>query len=717
MKNIQPIVALRNTVQLEKDLKEINGPLFITKNGYSDFVILTPEFYESHILKKDGPEPQAPVSVKPNEKRLFSSPQSDPLGYVRVKASSIEVEVCGVRHNEEEIKKAVLSSEKEEVAVLTLPELCLTGYTCGDMFFTATLHQEVEQAIVRLEKWSKGHKVFFVFGAPLSLNNCYYNCAIAIFDGKILGVVPKSFLPNYCEFYELRHFSPAPKENSLIEIQGTSYPFGTKLIFVDDNYLKLKIGIEICEDLWVPNTPSTSLALAGADLLLNLSASNEVVGKKEYRESLVSMTSSRLCSAYVYADAGRGESTTDLVFSGHNIIAENSKILSETPLFEMKSAIADVDLEKILAERRKMTSFDNEGMENIEKVFFSLPVNAPKTLIRHYSPNPFIPETNDIDLDRVQLILRMQAEGLLKRLKTIHQEKVFVALSGGLDSTLALLVAVEAFRQGGYDRKGINAITLPAFGTSERTHNNAVKLSSELGVSFEEINIKESILAHFKDISHDPNKKDVTYENAQARMRTMIMMDIANERGGLMIGTGDLSELCLGWTTYSGDHMSMYGVNASIPKTLVKYLVLGYAKLHPECADSLCDIEATPISPELLPTNSSGQIAQMTEDKIGPYELQDFFIYHFLRFGYRPKKLLFIAMSAYGEKYDRSTILKWMEVFFTRFFRNEFKRSCLPDGAKVGTVAISPRGDLRMPSDASVEDYLNEINILKETVH
>lgn len=712
MKNIQPITALRNTAQLEKDLKEIEGPMFITKNGYGHLVILTPEFYESHIAKDSFASAPSPRRNKEG-KKLEEAPSSDPLGFVRVRASSIEVSVCGVRHNEEKIKEAVLEAEQDGVAVLTLPELCLTGYTCGDMFFTATLHQAVEKSLVSLKKWSAGHHIFFVVGAPLSMNNCYYNCGVVFFNGEILGIIPKSFLPNYGEFYELRHFTPAPKENTNIEIQGTTYPFGIKFIFVDENYLKLKIGIEICEDMWVPNTPSTVLALGGADLILNLSASNEVVGKKEYRKSLVSMTSSRLCSAYVYADAGAGESTTDLVFAGHNIIAENAKILAESPLFEMKSATADVDLEKILAERRKMTSFGNEGDNDIEKIFFSLPLNPPKEILRHYSKNPFIPEGKDIDLERVKLVLRMQEEGLIKRLLTVKQKKVFVALSGGLDSTLALLVAVEAFKLLGYDLSGVNAITLPAFGTSQRTHDNAKKLADELGVHFEEINIKESILKHFDDIAHDPKKKDVTYENAQARMRTMIMMDIANERGGLMIGTGDLSELCLGWTTYSGDHMSMYGVNASIPKTLVKYLILGYAILHPECADSLRDIEATPISPELLPTDTVGNIAQKTEDKIGPYELQDFFIYHFLRFGYRPKKLFLLASKAFEGAYDKATIIKWMEVFFTRFFRNEFKRSCLPDGAKVGTVAISPRGDLRMPSDASVEDYLFEIDSLK----
>jgi NAD+ synthase (glutamine-hydrolysing) len=707
MKNIQPITALRNTATLEEDLKEINGPLFITKNGYSDLVILSPEYYESLI---EGRRSDTFIPA-PKEETPVSTPQSDPMGFVKVGAFTTEVEVAGVSHNEEEIKKAVLKASSLGVKVLVLPELCLTGYTCGDIFFSATLHQNVERAIKELEKWSVDYDVLFVYGAPVSHNNSYYNCAIVTYKGKVLGVVPKSHLPNYCEFYEKRHFQEAPSQNGLIEIAGVSYPFGTKLLFVDSNYLKLKIAIEICEDLWVPDTPSTKAALAGADLILNLSASNEVVGKKEYRENLVAMTSARLYSAYVYSNAGDGESTTDLVFSGHNIVAENGKILAESPLFSMEGAVSEVDLERVLSERRKTTSFGN-GDEGFKTIYFSLPLSRPH-LTRHYAMNPFIPESPKIDTELVTLILSMQAMGLVKRLKAIHSSQVFVGLSGGLDSTLALLVCVEAFKKAGFSLKGIHAITLPAFGTSERTFHNASLLAKELGVSFESVNIKDSLLAHFKDISHDPNDHNLTYENAQARTRTLVLMDIANDRGGLMVGTGDLSELCLGWTTYGGDHMSMYGVNASIPKTMVRYLVEGYASLHKECADSLLDIVATPISPELLPTDNKGGIAQKTEDKVGPYELNDFFIYHFLRFGYRPAKLYFLAREAYKDKYDGATIKKWLRSFFSRFFHNEFKRSCLPDGAKVGTVAISPRGDLRMPSDACVDDYLQEVDAIE----
>jgi NAD+ synthase (glutamine-hydrolysing) len=709
MNYIQPITALRNTNKLEKDVKNAEGPVFITKNGYSDLVILSPENYQNLIQeRKSQLSPEKPVF---RNKEMPNDVQSDPLGFVKVRAASVPIEVAGVKHNLLEIEKLVSQADADGVKILALPELCLTGYTASDLFLTDTLQSQVVEALLDLEKWSKRYDVFFAVGAPLSKNNCLYNCAVAFYKGKILGIVPKSYLPNYCEFYEKRHFTSAPLENSNISLNGFGYPFGTKLIFVDQKFHKLKISIEICEDVWVPDTPSTKAALAGADVILNLSASNEVVGKKEYRSDLVKMTSARLCSAYLYADAGDGESTTDLVFASHNLVAENGKILCETPLFSMGNATSEIDLDKILSERRKMTTFGNVDY-SYQEIYFGMPLRTPEKLLRHYSQNPFIPEQKDIDLDRVKLILSMQAMGLAKRLQTVHQKKALIGVSGGLDSTLALLVTVEAFKKLGYDLKGISAITLPAFGTSERTHHNAIALSQALGVSFEEINIKNSLLSHFEDIKHDPNDHNLTYENAQARERTQVLMDVANDRGALMVGTGDLSELCLGWTTFNGDHMSMYGVNASIPKTLVRYLVEGYALLHPEAAESLNDIVATPISPELLPTDSKGQIAQKTEDKIGPYELHDFFIYHFLRFGFRPAKLYFLAQQAYAGKYDDATIKKWLREFFVRFFHNEFKRSCLPDGAKVGTVAISPRGDLRMPSDASVADYLDEIEAL-----
>jgi NAD+ synthase (glutamine-hydrolysing) len=710
MENIKPISILRDTSKVEKDLKENGGRLYITKNGYSDLVILSPDNYDKIASQKI--EKPCAGDHKKYDRKSIDTPQCNPLGFVRCRAQSIEVDVANVTANKNKILQAVKESAEDGVKVLCLPELCLTGYTCGDLFFSDNLQEKVEKSLKEIENESLAYDVFFAFGAPIVQNNSLYNCAVAVYKGKILGIVPKSFLPNYGEFYEKRHFAPALKENEKIDVMGVSYPFGTKLIFCDENYLKLKIGIEICEDAWIPETPSTKAALAGADVILNLSASNEIVGKREYRSSLVSMTSARLCAAYVYADAGDGESTTDLVFGSHNLIAENGKILSETQLFEMGKATTEIDLEKITAERIKMTTFGNAGSDYYQFIFFSMLLEQPQNLLRHYSANPFVPEGDGIDLKRVSLILKIQEMGLAKRLSTIHTKKALVGVSGGLDSTLALLVTVEAFKHLKYDLRGITAVTIPAFGTSKRTYNNGKKLADELGVSFREINIKKTLVSHFSDIGHDLNEYNVTYENAQARERTQVLMDLANDEGAIMVGTSDLSELCLGWTTFNGDHMSMYGVNASIPKTLVRYLCEGYAILHPETLDSITDIVSTPISPELLPTGKNGNIAQKTEDKIGPYELNDFFIFHFLRFGFDPTKLYFLAKTAYKGKYDDQTIKKWLKEFFIRFFHNQFKRSCLPDGAKVGTVAVSPRGDLRMPSDASADDYLREIESL-----
>jgi NAD+ synthase (glutamine-hydrolysing) len=710
MNKIQPITTLRDTAKIEKQLKEFPEPIILTKNGYPDLVVLSPEQFEN--LQQNQPILASKPHCSSLEQPAFSSVQDHPLGMVKVRAASIKVHVAGVEENKGAILAAVQEAEGSGVKVLVLPELCLTGYTCGDLFLSKSLQKKVESAVHEIALWSKGHSILFAFGAPLAKGNCLYNCAVVVEDGAILGVIPKSYLPTYGEFYEKRHFTPADEQIGTMEIDGVSVTFGKKLLFIDANYLPLKIAVEICEDLWVPNTPSTAAALAGATLILNLSASNEVVGKKEYRENLVSAASSRLCAGYLYADAGDGESSTDLVFASHNLVAENGKILAESPLFQMENATSEIDLERLLAERRKMNTFGNVGEAEFLKIPFSLSLSHLETLTRHFSKNPFIPEGKEIDLNRVSLILLMQAKGLAQRLEAIHCSRALVGISGGLDSTLALLVAVEAFKLLHLDLKGIYAVTMPAFGTSERTHKNAEDLSRGLGVSFEEIKIKNTLLSHFKDIGHAPEDHNLTYENAQARERTQVLMDLCSERNAIMVGTGDLSELCLGWTTFNGDHMSMYGVNASIPKTLVRYLCQGYALLHPEVASSLNDIIATPISPELLPTDQKGQIAQKTEDKIGPYELHDFFIYYFLRFGFSPSKIYYLATQAYAGVYDHATIKKWLREFFIRFFHNEFKRSCLPDGAKVGTVAISPRGDLRMPSDADVADYLKEIDEL-----
>ncbi len=707
MNKIQPITTLRDTEKLEKELEANKGEIFITKNGYGDFVILSNENYEA--LKKERPYREDAPKKKFAEPLKLDKPQSDPLGFVKVRAASIKVNVGNVNENKLRILEQMKKAQEDGVRVLVLPELCLSGYTCGDLFLGSSLNEECEKAIKEIEEASKEFDLFVSFGSPLKRNNKLYNCAINIHKGKLLGVTPKSNIPNYGEFYEGRYFEKAPEEVSEVAIAGKSYPFGSKIIYVDEDYLKLQIGVEICEDMWVSNTPSTALSLNGATMILNLSSSNEVVGKKEYRHDLVKMTSARLCSAYVYADSGDGESTTDLVLGSHNMVAENGKILAESPLFEMKSATTSVDLEKLENERIKTMSYEDRDDASIMKVVFSMPLAVPDKLERAYSMNPFIPKGKEIDLNRVSLILRMQAEGLLGRLKAINCHKVVVGLSGGLDSTLALLVSYDAFKKEGYPLKDIIAITLPCFGTSQRTHDNAVRLSNELGVSFREINIKESVTSHFKDIGQDSSSHDLTYENAQARERTQVLLDVAGKENAIMVGTGDLSELCLGWTTFNGDHMSNYGVNASIPKTLVRYLVEGFAILHPEAKDSLNDIVDTPISPELLPMDEHGAIAQKTEDKVGPYELNDFFIYQYLRNGFSPRKIFFLAKVAYEGVYDAEFIKKWLKAFFTRFYHNQFKRSCLPDGAKVGTVAISPRGDWRMPSDADVRMSIKEI--------
>ena len=691
MKKTEPITALRDTNKLEEDLRAADGRLPVSKNGTIRFVIVSPEEYEKLEEKKEDRPSSEEVTID----IAFSG---NNLGFARVAGGTPFVHLGNPEGNADEIIKAIKEAAGNGAHVLALPELCLTGYTLGDGFLDERILQGVLDGIKKILDETKELNIIFAFGAPFKVLSRLYNCAFVCSKGKLLGIVPKTYIPTYSEFYEGRHFAVAPKKRLNVRLFGEEVPFGTGIVFVDRACPSLKIGVEICEDLWVPSSPSTELALAGATVILNLSSSNETVGKAAYRRSLVSMASAKEVAAYVYADSGEGESTSDLVFASHNIIAENGKILRESPLFSMKMAISDIDLDLLQAERRRMNSFKEEINDKTLYVTFDLPIRLPEVLNRSYDRNPFIPSGN-VDTERVTSILDIQAAGLANRLRAIRCHKAVIGLSGGLDSTLALLVTHRAFVKLGLDPREITAITLPCFGTSKRTHDNAEALARSLGVTFREINIAESVKCHLKDIGHGDDL-NVAYENAQARERTQVLMDIANDTGAIMIGTGDLSELCLGWCTYNGDHMSMYGVNASIPKTLVKYLVRGYAVLHPECAPSLLDILDTPISPELLPTDKEGKIAQKTEDKIGPYELHDFFIYYYLRYHFRPKKLYFIAKEAFRGEYDDATIKKWLTVFFKRFFANQFKRNCLPDGAKVGSAAISPRGDLRFPSDA-----------------
>lgn len=701
---ILPITALRDTNNIEGVVNESPTPIHISKNGQESMVLMSEDLYE-----------QLTASSSPNFDHVeLGGPDpehhDDPLGFVRVRAASIPIHLSNVAANVEEIKKSLRRCQNDGVKVACFHELSLCGYTCGDLLLDGTVLSACLDGLSELKEFSKGVDVLFAVGLPFEYGHRLYNVAALICQGRVLGLVPKRAIPSYQEFYEKRYFHGYEGPNKMVYLDGEGAIFGNKVIFVDSRYPELRIGVEICEDLWVPSSPSIDLSLAGANLILNLSASNETVGKADYRRDLVRMTSAKLLSAYVYSDAGEGESTTDCVYSSHNLIAENGTILSESELFAFADATADIDIEKLNAERRKTNSLA-EG-EQFAKAYFSLPLDKPEKALRHYARNPFIPEGEEVDIVRVKEVLAMQVAGLVNRMKAIHCQKAIVGLSGGLDSTLALLVAVEAFKKLGLPLANLTAITLPAFGTSKRTHDNAMNLASQLGVSFREISIKETLCSHLKDIGHAESNHNVAYENAQARERTQVLMDIANDEGSLMIGTGDLSELCLGWCTYGGDHMSMYGVNASIPKTLVRYLCLGYAKMHPEAASSLLDIIDTPISPELLPTKD-GVIAQKTEDTVGPYELNDFFIYHFLRFRYRMPKLYCIAKQAYEGVYDSQTIKHWLKRFAVRFYHNQFKRSCLPDGPKVGSVAISPRGDWRMPSDADVSGLEKSIDALE----
>lgn len=629
-------------------------------------------------------------------------------GFFRIAAATPVIRVADCRFNAASVIALLKEAEQKQVGAVVFPELCLTGYTCGDLFRDSTLLQGAEAALLEVLEQTRSMNVIAVIGLPVAVNAELYNSAAVIFHGQILGLAAKRSIPNYSEFYEARHFSPAP-ETREIRFCGQSVPLGGNLLFRCVSLPELVLGVEICEDLWMPEPPSANLASCGATVIFNPSASDEVIGKAAYRRSLVTGQSARLLAAYAYADAGEGESSTDLIFSGHNLIAENGTLLAESPLFSTGLLTADVDLQRLAQERRRMTTW--QGNCCSYEVSFDFPVRALE-LERTFPPLPFVPSDSANLSERCELILSMQAEGLKTRLRHTGCKNAVLGLSGGLDSTLALLVVVRAFDSLGLDRKGITAVSMPCFGTTSRTKNNASGLAEKLAVTFREIPITDAVLQHFKDIGHNPEVHDVTYENSQARERTQVLMDIANQTAGMVIGTGDLSELALGWATYNGDHMSMYGVNASIPKTLVRHLVRYAAEQsEPTVRDLLLDVLDTPVSPELLPP-VNGEIAQKTEDLVGPYELHDFFLYYMLRFGFRPGKIFRMALSAFAGSYDRETIKKWLAIFYRRFFSQQFKRSCLPDGPKVGSVTLSPRGDFRMPSDASASLWLEEIEAL-----
>ena len=635
-------------------------------------------------------------------------------GFVKVAAAVPRVKVADCKFNSERLEGLITIAEGKGVQILTFPEMCITGYTCGDLFAQQLLLEQAEMALIQILNSTRQLDIISILGMPVVVNSTVINAAVVIQKGKILGVVPKTYLPNYKEFYEQRWFTSALQvsENS-VRLCGQIVPMGNNLLF---ETAETTFGIEICEDLWATVPPSSSLALQGAEIIFNLSADDEGIGKHNYLCSLISQQTARYISGYVFSSSGFGESTTDVVFAGNRLIYENGYLLARSERFCMEEQliINEIDVECIRAERRVNTTFaaNKANCPGKEAVRISTEfVNSKDlNLTRTFNPHPFVPQGSELN-SRCEEIFSIQIAGLAQRLLHTGAKTAVIGISGGLDSTLALLVCVKTFDKLGLSRKDILGITMPGFGTTDRTYHNAIDLMNSLGVSIREISIREACIQHFKDIGHDLNIHDVTYENSQARERTQILMDIANQTWGMVIGTGDLSELALGWATYNGDHMSMYGVNAGIPKTLVKHLVQWVAENGMDEASkaTLLDIVDTPISPELIPADENGEIKQKTEDLVGPYELHDFFLYYFLRFGFRPSKIYFLAQTAFSGVYDDETIKKWLQTFFRRFFNQQFKRSCLPDGPKVGSISISPRGDWRMPSDASSAAWLKEI--------
>ncbi len=634
-------------------------------------------------------------------------------GMVRIGVISPEHRVADITFNCEQIRRAVDATT--DCRFFLLPELCVTAYSCGDLFYQSLLIEEARRAVMDLARFSAEKQLTLVVGVPVAQAGKLFNCAAFISCGKILGLVPKTFLPNTQEFYEERWFSAAADRNGdHVEWEGQIIPFGADLLFRAVAMPECVIGIEVCEDGWVANPPSGAMAVAGATLLLNLSASPELLGKEAYRRDLVASQSARCLAAYVYASAGPGESSTDLVFSGHSLIAENGLVLAETRRFRFESqvALADIDIERLINERRRSSSFAaSRGLVAFRMIDFPLPEVRVASLLRPIPATPFVPSAPEERAERCREIFEIQTTGLAKRLRHVNCRRAVIGISGGLDSTLALLVTVKSFDKLGYDRAGIEAITMPGFGTTGRTRGNAEQLAELLGVNLRVISIDAAVRQHFADLGHDELVHDITYENAQARERTQLLMNIANQIGGLVIGTGDLSELALGWCTYNGDHMSMYGVNGGVPKTLVRYLVAwcAEAEFTPEVGRILLDVCATPVSPELLPPHANGEIKQRTEDKVGPYLLHDFFLYHCIRLQYRPRKILYLASQVFADRFDEPTIARWLQVFYRRFFSQQFKRSCMPDGPKVGSVVLSPRGDWRMPSDACAALWLQEL--------
>lgn len=631
-------------------------------------------------------------------------------GYVKVGASTLELKVSDTIYNVQMIKKQIDEAVNKNIQIISFPELSITGYTCGDLFNQDILIDKSYEGLKDLVDYSKDKMIVIIVGSPIKCENKLYNCAVVINNGKILGIVPKTYIPNYNEFYEMRWFKSS---NDLkikeINLFNEFVPIGVDLIFTSKLDDELKFGVEICEDLWSLYPKSNDYASSGASIIFNLSASNETIGKYDFRKELIKMQSIKTISGYVYSSSGINESSTDLLFSGSSLIYENGKLLSENNRFDFNSNLiySDIDIKRLVNDRRKNTSFISNTDKEYRNIYFTTSKN--NLISRKYSKYPFVPSNEDKREERCKEIINIQSSALAKRLKHTNIKKCVIGVSGGLDSTLAFLVIKKAFEKLKIDNKNIIAVTMPGFGTTNRTYENALDLIKINNATLKEIDIKKACLVHYSDIDQDINNHDITYENAQARERTKILMDIANKENALVIGTGDLSELALGWCTYNGDHMSMYSVNSSIPKTLVKYLVKYIADTDKKNKKVLYDILSTPISPELLPADEKGNIKQITEDKIGPYILHDFYLYHFFRYGASPKKIYMLAVNTFENEYSKEEILKWLKVFIKRFFTQQFKRSCMPDGVKVGSISLSPRGDLRMPSDASYNIWIKEL--------
>ena len=631
-------------------------------------------------------------------------------GYVKVGASTLELKVSDTIYNVQMIKKQIDEAVNKNIQIISFPELSITGYTCGDLFNQDILIDKSYEGLKDLVDYSKDKMIVIIVGSPIKCENKLYNCAVVINNGKILGIVPKTYIPNYNEFYEMRWFKSS---NDLkikeINLFNEIVPIGVDLIFTSKLDDELKFGVEICEDVWSLYPKSNDYASSGASIIFNLSASNETIGKYDFRKELIKMQSIKTISGYVYSSSGINESSTDLLFSGSSLIYENGKLLSENNRFDFNSNLiySDVDIKRLVNDRRKNTSFISNTDKEYRNIYFTTSKN--NLISRKYSKYPFVPSNEEKREERCKEIINIQSSALAKRLKHTNIQKCVIGVSGGLDSTLAFLVIKKAFEKLKIDNKNIIAVTMPGFGTTNRTYENALDLIKINNATLKEIDIKKACLVHYSDIDQDINNHDITYENAQARERTKILMDIANKENALVIGTGDLSELALGWCTYNGDHMSMYSVNSSIPKTLVKYLVKYIADTDKKNKKVLYDILSTPISPELLPADEKGNIKQITEDKIGPYILHDFYLYHFFRYGASPKKIYMLAVNTFENEYSKEEILKWLKVFIKRFFTQQFKRSCMPDGVKVGSISLSPRGDLRMPSDASYNIWIKEL--------